>query len=63
MRYGEKSMEVKKQPWRPLRGEKLRLIDGREAVIIEKWGDAWKCINEHDRIEIVYPGQFVCRDE
>lgn len=41
-----------------LRGEKRKLIDGREVTVIEKCGDAWKVVNNHGKIELIYPRQF-----
>lgn len=41
-----------------LRGEKRKLVDGREVTIIEKTGDAWKVLNYHGKIEHVYQRQF-----
>lgn len=41
-----------------LRGEKRRLIDGREVTVIEKAGDAWKVLNQRGLIELIYPRQF-----
>jgi hypothetical protein len=45
-----------------MRGEKRKLIDGREVTVIEKAGDAWKVINHKDKIEFVYPRQFKAFD-
>ena len=41
-----------------LKGEKVRLLDGREVQIVERAGDAWKAINESGMLEIVFPGQI-----
>jgi hypothetical protein len=45
-----------------MRGEKRKLIDGREVTVLEKVGDAWKVLTQNGKLELVYPRQFKAFD-
>lgn len=47
------------KPKGPVRGETRKTIDGRTVTILDKYGDAYKALNEEGRLVIVYPGQIM----
>jgi hypothetical protein len=49
---------VKKKEPGPLRGDCYKTRDGRIVTILEKFGNAYKVLNEVGRMEVIYPDQL-----
>ncbi len=50
---------MNEKPTPPMRGERRKTIDGRMVTILEKFGEAYKALNEAGRLVIVYPRQIM----